>query len=1214
MQRREWASLFVILIAMTLLGITVFASRATNAAAPRAEASTTAPAAQAILPPPQNSPDGGCQPLVYTSTNVPLAIPDNNAAGITSTLVISNAPTTISNVDVTGIVISHENASDLHAYLTSPEGTRIELWLSVCQAGGNRWTVGTTGFTLSDYAATTIGAVCPPGQGTYHPSGALTPLTGDNPNGTWSLNISDVGALDVGTLYGWGINLTTVPCAGTPTSTPSPTPTNTPTRTPTNTATNTPIPGVTNTFSPTPTRTQTATATTTSTPTRTPSPVPTCGQVNIQSSNVPRPIPAQSTVTSTLVITNGPTIGSIEVTGINITHTDPGDLRVYLISAENTRVELFLGVCAGNPWTSANTGFSLSDNGFSAIGSSCPPGQAIYRPSGSLAPLVGEQSSGVWTLEIDDPGSPDNGTLNGWGLRINGSYCASPTPITPTLTPTITLTRTPSLTPTRTPTATATFTLTPVPCGQVNVQSNDVPKPIPALSTVTSTLVISNGPTIASVEVTGINITHTDPGDLRVYLISAENTRVELFFSVCAGNAWTSANTGFTISDNGFSLIGSSCPPGQAFYRPTGTLAPLAGEHSTGTWTLEIDDPGSPDNGTLNGWGLRINGVNCASPTPITPTLTPTITQTRTATLTTTATPTTTATTTTTPVPCGQVIRQSNDVPKPIPALSTITSTLVISNGPTIASVEVTGINITHTDPGDLHVYLISAENSRIELFVGVCGGRAWTAGTTGFTLSDNGLTGIGSTCPPGGGVYRPSGSLAPLAGEHSTGVWTLEIDDAGSPDNGTLNGWGLRINGVNCPTATVLPSATRTGTPGTPSPSATRTAGPPATITRTPSPVPTCQQVNAPSTDVPKAVQPGTTVLSTLVIANGPTIGSVEVTGFNLTHGDPGDLRAYLTSPENTRIELFVGACSGNPWTAGTTGFTLSDSAGSEIGATCPPGQGVYRPSGRLAPLAGERSTGTWTLEIQDVGSGASGTLNGWGLHISAASCPPVTPCPVQFVDVPATNTFYAVVRCLACRGIVGGYPCGGPGEPCPGTYYRPNNNVTRGQVSKIVAQSAAFNDPVPSTQQTFEDVPPGSTFQLWIERLSVRGIIGGYPCGGPFEPCVAPTNRPYFHPNNNVTRGQLSKITSGAAGWTETPTGQTFADAPPGSTFYLYIERVASRGIVNGYPCGGAFEPCVPPTNRPYFRPNNNATRGQMAKIAANAFYPNCSTPQQR
>jgi hypothetical protein len=223
----------------------------------------------------------------------------------------------------------------------------------------------------------------------------------------------------------------------------------------------------------------------------------------------------------------------------------------------------------------------------------------------------------------------------------------------------------------------------------------------------------------------------------------------------------------------------------------------------------------------------------------------------------------------------------------------------------------------------------------------------------------------------------------------------------------------------------------------------------------------------------------------------------------------------------------------------------------------------------------------------------------------------PRPTICAVQFQDVPPGSTFYDFVQCLACRGIVGGYPCGGPGEPCPGTYFRPNNNVTRGQVSKIVSESAGFSENIPSTQWTFQDVPPSGTFWLWIERLSGRGIIGGYPCGSnPFEPCVAPDNRPYFRPNNDVTRGQLSKIVSGAAGWTETPTGQTFQDVAVGSTFYVYVERVASRGIVSGYPCGGVGEPCVAPGNRPYFRPNNNATRGQMSKIAASAFFPGCST----
>jgi hypothetical protein len=210
-------------------------------------------------------------------------------------------------------------------------------------------------------------------------------------------------------------------------------------------------------------------------------------------------------------------------------------------------------------------------------------------------------------------------------------------------------------------------------------------------------------------------------------------------------------------------------------------------------------------------------------------------------------------------------------------------------------------------------------------------------------------------------------------------------------------------------------------------------------------------------------------------------------------------------------------------------------------------------------------------------------------------------------FQDVPPANPFYPYVDALACRSIIGGYPCGGPAEPCqpPGNlpYYRVGNNVTRGQTAKIVASAAAFTE-TPAAQ-TFEDVPPGSTFYLWVERMAGRGIIGGYPCGGPGEPCVAPTNRPYFRPNNNVTRGQLAKIVSNSAGWSETPTAQTFEDVPPANTFYLWVERVASRGIIGGYPGGGLGEPCLPPANRPYYRPGNTATRGQTAKIVNQAFF---------
>ncbi|MEO5952929.1 MAG: S-layer homology domain-containing protein, partial [Chloroflexia bacterium] len=183
---------------------------------------------------------------------------------------------------------------------------------------------------------------------------------------------------------------------------------------------------------------------------------------------------------------------------------------------------------------------------------------------------------------------------------------------------------------------------------------------------------------------------------------------------------------------------------------------------------------------------------------------------------------------------------------------------------------------------------------------------------------------------------------------------------------------------------------------------------------------------------------------------------------------------------------------------------------------------------------------------------------------------------------------------------------------EPCNSTndpYFRPSNNITRGQLAKVVSLSAGFNEPV--TGQTFEDVAPGTTFYDFIERLASRGVMGGYPCGiDPNEPC-GPGNLPYFRPGANASRGQLTKIVSNAAGFTDPdPTTFTFTDVPPGSTFHLYVERLLINrpGAMNGYPCSAPAEPCDD-MNRPYFRPSNTLTRGQTSKIVTNTFFPDCA-----
>jgi hypothetical protein len=127
---------------------------------------------------------------------------------------------------------------------------------------------------------------------------------------------------------------------------------------------------------------------------------------------------------------------------------------------------------------------------------------------------------------------------------------------------------------------------------------------------------------------------------------------------------------------------------------------------------------------------------------------------------------------------------------------------------------------------------------------------------------------------------------------------------------------------------------------------------------------------------------------------------------------------------------------------------------------------------------------------------------------------------------DVPPGSTFYAPINRLSHRGIVSGYPCPDPGEACMPTdasFFRPEANATRGQLSKIVSNSAGFNEGINS--QTFEDVPSGSPFYVWIERLATRSIMGGYACGGQGEPCGT-SNQPYFRPAVEITRGQTAKL----------------------------------------------------------------------------------------
>ena len=163
----------------------------------------------------------------------------------------------------------------------------------------------------------------------------------------------------------------------------------------------------------------------------------------------------------------------------------------------------------------------------------------------------------------------------------------------------------------------------------------------------------------------------------------------------------------------------------------------------------------------------------------------------------------------------------------------------------------------------------------------------------------------------------------------------------------------------------------------------------------------------------------------------------------------------------------------------------------------------------------------------------------------------------------------FYAAVGRLYCAGVISGY-----GD----NTFRPYNNTTRGQLSKIVvlAEGWALN-----TQggPHFTDVPASNAFYPFVETAYNRTVISGYGDGT-------------FRWGANVTRGQLSKIVVLAEGWAiDTAGGPHFTDVPASNTFYSYIETAYNHAIISGY-------------SDNTFRPGSNATRGQISKIVDSAI----------
>ena len=217
------------------------------------------------------------------------------------------------------------------------------------------------------------------------PAATLTPeeplgaFVGEDPNGVWTLTISDDLAGDGGNLNSWSLDLSTLAAA------PS-------TITATNAANNTPLP------------------------------IPTGPGVVAQTVNVGG--------------AGKYLLDAEAITGLQ--HTFAADVDMTLQSPAGTVVTLSTDNGAGNDnvfdgtrWDDdANPGGQVpyvtnngvvTDNAYVNLTAATP-----LTPEEGLAAFIGEDPNGVWTLTISDDLAGDGGTLNSLALELKTAQCAPP--------------------------------------------------------------------------------------------------------------------------------------------------------------------------------------------------------------------------------------------------------------------------------------------------------------------------------------------------------------------------------------------------------------------------------------------------------------------------------------------------------------------------------------------------------------------------------------------------------------------------------------------------------------------------------------------------------------------------------------------------------------------------------------------------------------------
>lgn len=139
-------------------------------------------------------------------------------------------------------------------------------------------------------------------------------------------------------------------------------------------------------------------------------------------------------------------------------------------------------------------------------------------------------------------------------------------------------------------------------------------------------------------------------------------------------------------------------------------------------------------------------------------------------------------------------------------------------------------------------------------------------------------------------------------------------------------------------------------------------------------------------------------------------------------------------------------------------------------------------------------------------------------------------------------------------------------------------------------------------SFQVTAASQPPGDDGSLpGGVSTAYPGLVSESTPTGYSTPSATP---PWIVDPKYVTREEVViQLIAAETAWPQTYDGpQIFTDVPPQFASYAAVNTAYILGVIDGYPCGGEYEPCLT-SDSSYFRLKRAMTRGEFAELVVRA-----------